>query len=194
MKARRVLELMVAGEKRVIAVEDAAACAMRWAFRCRRVCRRRFWSAVPDALLDVVRRFARTHGPFTTDDVAQRYRLARRQSVEAVLQRLVGMGRVVEGGFRPGGVNREWIDAEVLRTIRRKTLAKLAQGSRAGRAAHAGAAVHALAGSRAASARAGCAAGCDRKSAGRAAAGVAAGDGDSACAHRWATSLPIWTR
>ncbi len=45
--------------------------------------------------------------------------------VEAVLQRLVGMGRVIEGGFRPGGVNREWIDAEVLRTVRRKSLAKL---------------------------------------------------------------------
>jgi ATP-dependent helicase Lhr and Lhr-like helicase len=35
------------------------------------------------------------------------------------------MGRVAEGGFRPGGVNREWIDAEVLRSIRRKSLAKL---------------------------------------------------------------------
>jgi ATP-dependent Lhr-like helicase len=32
---------------------------------------------------------------------------------------------VIEGGFRPGGLNREWIDAEVLRTIRRKSLAKL---------------------------------------------------------------------
>jgi ATP-dependent Lhr-like helicase len=45
--------------------------------------------------------------------------------VESVLQRLVGLGRVVEGGFRPGGLNREWIDAEVLRTVRRKSLAKL---------------------------------------------------------------------
>ena len=42
-----------------------------------------------------------------------------------MLQRLVGLGRVIEGGFRPGGLNREWIDAEVLRTIRRKSLAKL---------------------------------------------------------------------
>ena len=35
------------------------------------------------------------------------------------------MGRLLEGGFRPGGLNREWIDAEVLRVIRRKSLAKL---------------------------------------------------------------------
>ena len=31
----------------------------------------------------------------------------------------------MEGGFRPGGLNREWVDAEVLRIIRRKSLAKL---------------------------------------------------------------------
>jgi ATP-dependent helicase Lhr and Lhr-like helicase len=71
-----------------------------------------------------VRRYARTHGPFTTTDVVQRYALPK-ESVESALQRLVGMGRVAEGGFRPGGVNREWIDAEVLRSIRRKSLAKL---------------------------------------------------------------------
>jgi len=35
---------------------------------------------------------------------------------------LVALGRVVEGGFRPGGVHREWCDVEVLRTIRRKSL------------------------------------------------------------------------
>ncbi len=46
-------------------------------------------------------------------------------SVEAVLQRLVQVGRVQEGGFRPGGVHREWIDVEVLRQIRRKSLARL---------------------------------------------------------------------
>ncbi len=46
-------------------------------------------------------------------------------TVEAVLQRLVGSGRVIEGAFLPGGTNREWIDAEVLRTIRRKSLARL---------------------------------------------------------------------
>jgi ATP-dependent Lhr-like helicase len=45
--------------------------------------------------------------------------------VEAVLQRLVQIGRVVEGGFRPGGVHREWCDGEALRTIRRKSLARL---------------------------------------------------------------------
>ena len=42
-----------------------------------------------------------------------------------MLQRLVQSGRVVEGGFRPGGMHREWCDDEVLRAIRRKSLARL---------------------------------------------------------------------
>src|SRR5271167_2959666 len=79
------------------------------ACRYRRVCRERFW---------------RTHGPFTTPEVAERFDLAP-ESVEAVLQRLVQSGRVVEGGFRPGGIHREWCDNEVLRAIRRRSLARL---------------------------------------------------------------------
>ena len=124
IKARRALEVKIAGEKRVIAVEDVARVRDALGVPLPPGLPAAFLEAVPDALLDIVRRYARTHGPFTTGDVAARYGLAK-PSVEATLQRLVGLGRVVEGGFRPGGLNREWIDAEVLRTVRRKSLAKL---------------------------------------------------------------------
>jgi ATP-dependent helicase Lhr and Lhr-like helicase len=124
IKARRALELTVAGEKRVMAVEDAARMRDALGVPLPPGLPAAFLEPAPDALLDIVRRYARTHGPFTTNDLAQRYSLPK-ASVEATLQRLVGMGRVAEGGFRPGGVNREWIDAEVLRSIRRKSLAKL---------------------------------------------------------------------
>jgi ATP-dependent Lhr-like helicase len=124
IKARRALELMVAGERRVIAVEDVARFRDALGVPLPPGLPSAFLEPVPDALLDIVRRYARTHGPFTTNDVAQRYQLPK-PSVESTLQRLVGLGRVAEGGFRPGGVNREWIDAEVLRSIRRKSLAKL---------------------------------------------------------------------
>ena len=43
------------------------------------------------------------------------------------LQRLAQSGRVVEGEFRPGGHGREWCDAEVLRSLRRRSLARLRQ-------------------------------------------------------------------
>jgi len=124
IKARRALELMVAGEKRVIAVEDAARMRDALGVPLPPGLPSAFLEPAPDALLDIVRRYARTHGPFTTNDLAHRYSLPK-ASVEAMLQRLVSTGRVAEGGFRPGGVNREWIDAEVLRSIRRKSLAKL---------------------------------------------------------------------
>jgi ATP-dependent Lhr-like helicase len=112
------------GERRVVAVEDAARVRDALGVPLPPGLPGAFTEAVPDALLDIVRRYARTHGPFTTGDVAARYGLAN-AVVEGVLQRLVGLGRVVEGGFRPGGLNREWIDAEVLRSVRRKSLAKL---------------------------------------------------------------------
>ena len=124
LRARRTLEVQVAGVKRVIAVEDAARYRDAVGVPLPPGLPTAFLQAVPDALLDVVRRFARTHGPFTTREAAERFGVPS-VSVEAVLQRLVQVGRVQEGGFRPGGVHREWIDVEVLRQIRRKSLARL---------------------------------------------------------------------
>jgi ATP-dependent Lhr-like helicase len=124
LKARRALEMTIAGEERVIAVEDAARARDALGVRLSVGLPKAFLDPVPDALTEIVRRFARTHGPFTTADIAQRYALPKAQ-IETTLQRLVSVGRVVEGGFRPGGLNREWVDAEVLRVVRRKSLAKL---------------------------------------------------------------------
>ena len=84
-----------------------------------------FLEAAPEAVVDLVRRFARTHVAFTTTvECAARFGLPV-AGVEGVLQRLEQMGRVVEGGFRPGGVHREWCDNEVLRAFRRRSLARL---------------------------------------------------------------------
>ena len=124
IRARRVLEVQVAGEKRLIAVEDAARFRDALGIPLPPGLPGAFLEAAPEAMVDLVRRFARTHGPFTTAECAVRFGLAG-AIVEAVLQRLVQVGRVVEGGFRPGGVHREWCDAEVLRAIRRKSLARL---------------------------------------------------------------------
>ncbi len=124
LRARRVLEVSVAGEKRLIAVEDAARYRDALGVPLPPGLPSALLEEAPDAMMDLVRRFARTNGPFTTPQVAGRFALAL-ESVEAVLQRLVQTGRVVEGGFRPGGVHREWCDAEVLRAIRRKSLARL---------------------------------------------------------------------
>ncbi len=118
--------------------------------------------------------FVDTRAPrtiFTTVEVAKRYALSN-ATIEPVLQRLVGMGRIVEGGFRPSGVNREWIDVEVLRTIRRRSLARLRKEVEPVERRNVGKVIHTLARGCATAERTRCAAGCDRDATGCGVAGL----------------------
>ena len=81
---------------------------------------------VDDPLGDLCVRYARTHGPFLARDVA-RWLGVGEQPVTARLGSLVAGGRLLRGEFRPGGAEREFCDAEVLRRIRRRCLAALRQ-------------------------------------------------------------------
>ena len=81
---------------------------------------------VPDPLGDVVARFARTHGPFTVDDAAHGTHLPA-ATVREVLTRLERDDKVRPGAFRPGGTEQEWVSVEVLRRLRRRSLAVLRQ-------------------------------------------------------------------
>jgi len=72
----------------------------------------------------LVGRYARTHGPFLADAPAQRFGLAR-ERIAGALAALEAEDRVVRGEFRPDGVAREWCDVEVLRQLRRRSLAAL---------------------------------------------------------------------
>ncbi len=80
-----------------------------------------FLEDVPDALSRLLRRYAATHGPFTTADVRARYGI----DVSAALRELERSGDLVRGELRPGGSEREWCDPEVLRRLRRASLAVL---------------------------------------------------------------------
>ncbi len=123
-RARRVLEVRIAGEKRLIAVEDAARYRDALGVPLPPGLPTALLATVATPVLELVRRYARTHGPFTLGEVKARFGLDETVA-DAALRQLLLDGRVVEGGFRPGGVHREWCDAEVLRLIRRKSLAKL---------------------------------------------------------------------
>lgn len=83
-----------------------------------------FTDPVDAPVRDLVERFARTHAPFTTSQVATRFGLSA-EVVRAVLGELVRDGRIAEGDFTPGGTEREWCDVDVLRQIRRRSLAAL---------------------------------------------------------------------
>ena len=80
-----------------------------------------FLEDVPDALLRLVRRFAQTQGPFTTTELRARYGI----DCSAVLSSLEREGELVRGELRPGGGEREWCHPEVLRRLRRVSLAVL---------------------------------------------------------------------
>ncbi|MEU0489464.1 DEAD/DEAH box helicase [Nocardiopsis sp. NPDC006139] len=77
-----------------------------------------------DPVRDLVSRYARTHGPFTTAAAAARLGLGE-EAVAGMLRVLAREGRVSRGGFRPGGTGTEWCDADVLRRLRRGSIARL---------------------------------------------------------------------
>jgi ATP-dependent Lhr-like helicase len=83
-----------------------------------------FVEPVADPLGDLVGRYARTHAPFTAQSAADRLGLGV-AVVTDTLRRLADERRVSEGEFRPGGSGSEWCDAEVLRRLRRRSLAAL---------------------------------------------------------------------
>jgi ATP-dependent Lhr-like helicase len=123
-RERRAVRVRVGGAERLIAAEDAG--------RYRDAVGAMPPAGLPDAFLESVVeplagllvRFARGRGPFTTADAAARFGLAPDRA-EKELAALEGDGRLVRGELRPGGSEREWCDPDVLRRLRRASLAAL---------------------------------------------------------------------
>ena len=125
-RQRRAVSVRVAGAPRWIAAEDAGLY-------------RDALGAVPPPglpesclvpaqapLEQLLRRYARTHGPFPTREPAARFGL-RQSQVEPALRLLEAQGVLMRGEIRPLGSEPEWCDVEVLRRLRRRTLAALRQ-------------------------------------------------------------------
>ncbi|MDG2233146.1 MAG: DEAD/DEAH box helicase, partial [Ilumatobacter sp.] len=121
---KRAIEISVGGETRYAAAEDAAryrdglGCAIPLGLPMA------FTEPVARPLEDLVGRYARTHGPFVAVDVARRFG-APVERVAGALAALEGEERVVIGEFRPEGVSREFCEVDVLRQLRRRSLAAL---------------------------------------------------------------------
>jgi ATP-dependent Lhr-like helicase len=123
-RARRVWRASVGGEQRWIAAEDAGRMRDGLGIPPPGGLPAAFLEPVRRPLIDLVARYARTHGPFLTDEVARRLGLPA-DAVQLALGELEREDRVTRGEFRPGGVRREWCDTEVLRRLRRRSLASL---------------------------------------------------------------------
>ncbi len=124
LRERRAIAIRIAGEERFVAAEDAAryrdalGCALPLGLPAA------FTDPVARPLEELVARYARTHGPFLADAVGKRFD----SPVERVLGALRALetdNRIVRGEFRPDGHEREWCDGEVLRQLRRRSLAAL---------------------------------------------------------------------
>ncbi|WP_040865067.1 ATP-dependent helicase [Nocardia exalbida] len=120
--ARRALAVSFAGRSWWVAVEDAARLRDALGVPLPIGTPAAFIEPVADPLGDLVGRYARTHGPFPAEAVAARFGLGTAVAAGA-LQRLAAEKRVVEGEFTPGAAGAEWCDAQVLRRLRRRSLA-----------------------------------------------------------------------
>ncbi len=121
---RRLIDVSVAGQSCVAAPDDAARLRDALGVALPPGLPAAFTDPVPEPLIDLVSRYSRTNGPFLAVEVGQRLGLdvARVETALAALER---DGRVVRGEFRPDGVEREWCHSDVLRTLRRRSLAAL---------------------------------------------------------------------
>ncbi len=124
VKARRAVRVRIAGETRFIPVEYAARYRDTLGTPLPPGLAEAFVAESENPLRELLRRYARTHGPFTTADISARYGLPA-TAVDTGLHGLRGLGKLLEGEFRPGGVHREWCDPDVMQQIRRKSLARL---------------------------------------------------------------------
>jgi ATP-dependent Lhr-like helicase len=123
-RENRVIRATIAGEQRWAVVEDASRLRDTLGVPLPIGVPAAFLDPVDDPVGDLVSRYVRTHGPFAAQDAADRLGLGIAVVVD-VLRRFAADRRVVEGEFRPGATGSEWVDAEILRRLRRRSLAAL---------------------------------------------------------------------
>jgi ATP-dependent helicase Lhr and Lhr-like helicase len=118
---RRAAKVRIGGEERWIAAEDAGLYRDALGVPPPAGLPDSFLEPVGDAMLALARRYARTHGPFPTGRLAARYGV----DPASALRDLERAGKLVRGELLPGGTEREWCDPDVLRRLRRASLAHL---------------------------------------------------------------------
>jgi ATP-dependent helicase Lhr and Lhr-like helicase len=118
---RRALTARIAGEDRLVAAEDAGRYRDALGVMPPGGLPEAFLEGGPDSLRQLVLRFAKSRGPFTTAEADERFGL----DLEGLLHELERADHLVRGELRPGGTEREWCDPDVLRRLRRASLAAL---------------------------------------------------------------------
>jgi ATP-dependent helicase Lhr and Lhr-like helicase len=123
-RQRRAVQVRIGGETRWVAIEDIGRIVDALGVPPPLGVPAAFLESVADPLGDLLARFARCHGPFTSAAPAARFGLGI-AVVDRCLAELEAAGRLVHGEFLPGQVGRQWCDRDVLRALRRRSMAKL---------------------------------------------------------------------
>ncbi len=118
---RRAIRIRVAGEERLMAAEDAGRYRDALGVMPPGGLPEAFLEGGPDSLRELVLRFAKGRGPFTTAQANDHFG----KDVDPLLRELERQELLVRGELRPGGTEREWCDPDVLRRLRRASLAAL---------------------------------------------------------------------
>ncbi len=121
LRERRALLVRFAGEERLLAAEDAGRYRDALGVMPPGGLPEVFLEGGPESLEQLVSRYARGRGPFTTAQANERFG----RDVEPLLQQLERQEKLLRGELRPGGTEREWCDPDVLRRLRRASLAAL---------------------------------------------------------------------
>jgi len=121
LRERRALLVRFAGEQRLIAAEDAGRYRDALGVMPPGGLPEVFLEGAPDSLEQLVLRYARGRGPFTTAQATTHFG----RDVEPLLQQFERQEKLLRGELRPGGTEREWCDPDVLRRLRRASLAAL---------------------------------------------------------------------
>ncbi len=120
-RERRAIALRLGGERRYVAADEAGLYRDALGAVPPGGLPEAFLGDVEDALTRLVARYACTRGPFTSAALHARYGL----DTSAVLRELERAGGLARGEIKPGGSELEWCDTEVLRRLRRASLAAL---------------------------------------------------------------------
>lgn len=123
IKERRVARVRINGEERFIAGEDTGLYRDALGVSPPGGLPESFLEEPDEPMVTLVSRYARTHGPFPTAQLRDRYGV---DPTPALVQ-LETTGVVMRGEILPGGTQREWCEADVLRRVRRASLAHLRQ-------------------------------------------------------------------
>lgn len=128
-EAQRVISVTVAGEARWAVVEDAARLRDALATVIPDNLPATFLQPLPDPIRDLITRYARTHGLFSAQQLADRYGVGV-AVINSALLPLREQGNLLHVGSETGQADGVWVSADVFKRLRLRSLQSAREATR----------------------------------------------------------------